>query len=211
MKSDEYVGSFLKDNLIYIWYSIINKGYQQRKGGMKMESTAQKEKQVSDKMRKKEIEYIDFDEFVNNSGVKKSTIKRKYKCIPGLSKTEKGFMVVSGTRYPYNLRNTKLEDYSSRRYTLLKAISMYKYISHKELKMEHRQFETMLRELLSAGLIQSNNLSNTYGANAYDCTALGGELISRTDKDAKDELVKRIASMAGTFTGAVLSQIYDVA
>lgn len=178
---------------------------------MIMESTAQKEKQVSGKMSKREIEYIDFDEFVNNSGVKKSTIKRNYKHIPGLSKTEEGFIVVSGTRYPYNLRNTKLEDYSSKMYTLLKAISRYKYISHKELRVEHRQFEAMLRDLLSAGLIQSNGLSNTYGANAYDCTVLGGEFMSKTDKDAKNELIERISFAAGTFTGAVLSQIYDVA
>jgi hypothetical protein len=65
--------------------------------------------------------------------------------------------------------------------------------------------------LLSAGLIQRNNLSNTYGANAYDCTQLGDEFINRTDKAAKNELINTIASAAGTFTGAVLSQVFDSA
>ena len=94
---------------------------------------------------------------------------------------------------------------------MLKAISNYKYISHKELRVEHHQFETMLRELLSSGLIQRNNLSNTYGANAYDCTPLGDELISHKDKKAKRELFKTIAETAGAFTGAVVSQIFDAA
>lgn len=114
-------------------------------------------------------------------------------------------------RYPYNLRNTKLEDSASRRYTLLKAISRYRYISHKDLRIEQKQFETMLRDFLSAGLIQRNNLSNTYGANAYDCTRLGEEVINKKDKESKTELINIIASAAGTFTGAILSQIYDVA
>lgn len=161
--------------------------------------------------KKKMVEYIEFEEFVRNSGVKESTIKRKYKQIPGLTKTKEGIRVISGTRYPYNLGNTKLDDAASKRYTLLKAISNYKYISHKELRIEHKQFKNMLKDLLSAGLIQSNNLSNTYGANAYDCTRLGDEFISRTDKAAKKELLNAIASAAGTFTGTVLSQIFDAA
>ena len=161
-------------------------------------------------MRKEKIEYIEFKEFVNMTGVKEATIKRRYKQIPGLIKTEKGFRVISGTRYPYNIGNTKLEDSSTKRFTLLKAISKYKYISHRELRLESRQFEDMLRDLLSAGLIQRNNLSNTYGANAYDCTCLGDELINKTGKNAKSELIKTIVSAAGTFSGAVLSQIFDV-
>ena len=176
-----------------------------------MKSKGRKKERAEEKTSKKKIEYIDFDEFVHNSGVKRATIIRNYKRIPGLSKTKKGFKVVSGTRYPYNLGNTKLKDSSSRRYTLLKAISKYQYISHKELQIEHEQFKAMLRDLLSAGYIQSNNLSNTYGANAYDCTPLGEELISRTSKGAKSDFINAIAAAAGTFTGAVLSQIYDAA
>ena len=61
-------------------------------------------------MRKEKIEYIEFKEFVNMTGVKEATIKRRYKQIPGVIKTEKGFRVISGTRYPYNIGNTKLED-----------------------------------------------------------------------------------------------------
>lgn len=161
-------------------------------------------------MSKIKIKYIEFEEFVNNSGVKEATIKRNYKNIPGITKTENGFRVISGTRYPYNLGNSKLEDSSSKRYILLKAISKYKYISHKELRIEHSQFKDMLKELLSAKLIKKNNLSNTYGANAYDCTILGDELIQKHPKTAKKELINTLASATGTFTGAVLAQIYNV-
>lgn len=162
-------------------------------------------------MCKEKIQYIEFEDFVSNSGVKESTIKRRYKQIPGIIKTKKGFRVISGTRYPYNIGNTKLDSSEARRYVLLKAISKYQYISHKELRLEPPQFKAMLRDLLSAGLIQANNLSNTYGANAYDCTRLGDEFINRTDKAAKNELINAIASAAGTFTGAVLSQVFDSA
>ena len=162
-------------------------------------------------MCKEKIDYIDFEDFVNNAGVKESTIKRRYRQIPGIIKTQKGFRVISGTRYPYNIGNTNIEDSASKRFTLLKAISKYKYISHKELRIEPPQFEAMLRDLLSAGLIQCNNLSNTYGANAYDCTPLGEELISQKDQAARHNLINAIASASGTFTGAILSQIFDAA
>lgn len=162
-------------------------------------------------MCKEKIQYIEFEDFVNNTGVKESTIKRRYKKIPGVIKSKKGFRVISGTRYPYNIGNTKLDTSEARRYVLLKAISKYQYISHKELRLEPPQFEAMLRDLLSAGLIQVNNLSNAYGANAYDCTPLGDEFINRTDKNAKTELINAISAAAGTFTGAVLSQVFDAA
>ncbi len=159
----------------------------------------------------KEIQYMSFDDFVHNSNVKESTVKKRYKQIPGIEKTKKGFKVVSGTRYPCDLHRYGLKNSGEKRYALLKAISQYKYVTHKDLKIEPRQFEDMLRDLLSAGLIRPNNLSNTYGANAYDCTTIGDELISRKDKAAKTELINMIASAAGTFTGAVISQIADAA
>ena len=60
-------------------------------------------------------------------------------------------------------------------------------------------------------LFAKSNLFNTYGVNAYDWTPAGDELIQRTDKEAKKELVNLVASAVGTFTGAVISQIADAA
>ena len=162
-------------------------------------------------MDEKEITYISFDEFVNNSGVKESTIKRRYKLIPGIIKSDAGFTVVSGTRYPCDLHRYGLKNSGEKRFALLKMISQYKYVTHKDLKIEYKQFQDMLRELLSAGLIQYNNLCNSYGANAYDCSPRGDELLKLSEQKAKSEIVNLIASAAGTYTGAVISQIFDAA
>lgn len=125
----------------------------------------------------KNKEYIDFDEFVNISGVKKSTIIKKYKKIPGIEKYGKEYRVLSGTRYLFSdIHKYKLNNSYKKRYVLLKAISKFRYISHKELLVEQKQFVQMLNELLSAELIKPNNLSNSYGANAYDCTEMGAKL-----------------------------------
>lgn len=66
------------------------------------------------RMCKEKIDYIDFEDFVNNAGVKESTIKRRYKKIPGIIKIKSGFRVISGTRYPYNIGNTNIEDSASK-------------------------------------------------------------------------------------------------
>lgn len=162
-------------------------------------------------MDEKEITYISFDEFAKNSGVKEATIKRKYKQIPGISKSDSGFTVVSGTRYPCDLHRYGLKNSGEKRFVLLKMISQYKYVTHKDLIIEHKQFQDMLGELLSAGLIQYNNLCNCYGANAYDCSRRGDELLKLSEQKARSELVNLIASAAETYTGAVISQIFDVA
>lgn len=69
-------------------------------------------------MDEKEITYISFDEFVNNSGVKESTIKRRYKLIPGIIKSDAGFTVVSGTRYPCDLHRYGLKNSGEKRFAL---------------------------------------------------------------------------------------------
>lgn len=161
--------------------------------------------------KEKEISYIPFEEFVHNSNVKESTIKKKYQSIPGITKTDNGYTVVSGTRYPCDLHRYKLRDSYDRRYALLKSISQYKYITHWDLRIEHQQFIDLLKDLLSAKLIRKNNLCNSYGANAYDCTTLGEEVLKKNDRAAKKELFDMIASSAGHFTGAVISEIYDQA
>lgn len=158
---------------------------------------------------KDNVEYISFDEFVHNSGRKESIVKKRIKDIPGITKADNRFQVVSGTRYPCDLHRRKYKNSGDRRYALLKAISQYEYASHRNLRVEQKQFEGMLRELLDAGLIQPNNLCNTYGANAYDCTPLGDKTISRTDKAVASDIMNMIAETSGTFTGVVISQVMD--
>lgn len=157
------------------------------------------------------INYISFEEFVRNSGVSERTVRKRYREIPGIELTDSGeFRILSGTRYPFNMRNYKLEDSADRRYILLKAISQYKYISCIDIRVEQAQFERTLYELLNAGLIQRNNLSNAYGANAYDCTIKGGELLQMAKINkmkAKKEMCILVAKVSGAFAGAVISEM----
>lgn len=162
-------------------------------------------------MDKKNAKYIPFEEFVEKVSVKESTIRRRYKEIPGITKTENEFAVLSGTRYPCDLHRYKLSTSAKKRYILLKTISQYQYISHKDLKLEQPQFEEMLKELIEAGLIQNNHLSNEYGANAYDCSIRGDKLLKEDEKQAEAKILNMIAETAGTFVGAVISKIYNAA
>lgn len=163
-------------------------------------------------MKNKKKEYIEFEDFVSNTGLKKSTVERNYKKIPGIEKKNDKYIVLSGTRYWFSdLHRYKIDDSYQKRFVLLKAISKFRYISHKELRIEKPQFDKMLRDLLSAELIEPNNLSNCYGANAYDVTDKGATLMHKNDKTAKTELITAIAEVAGTFTGAIISQVCDVA
>lgn len=153
--------------------------------------------------------YISFEEFINHTGLKESTIRRMYKNIPGIQKTSNGFAILSGTRYPFNMRGYKIKNSNDRRYILLKAISQYKYISHLDIRLESAQFCDMLRELLSAGLIKKNNLYNNYGANAYDCTLKGEEVLKQTRTKSRQEILNMVSTAAGKFTGAIISEIYN--
>ena len=163
-------------------------------------------------MKNKKKEYIEFEDFVSNIGLKKSNVERNYKKIPGIEKKNDKYIVLSGTRYWFSdLHRYKIDDSYQKRFVLLKAISKFRYISHKELRIEKPQFDKMLRDLLSAELIEPNNLSNCYGANAYDVTDKGATLMHKNDKTAKTELITAIAEVAGTFTGAIISQVCDVA
>ena len=152
-------------------------------------------------------EHITIEEFANIAGVKESTIKKRKNSIPGLKYENNEFIILSGTRYPCDLHRYKLKNSADRRYTLLKMISEYKYIFHNELRIYHEQFIELLRELLAAGLIKENHLSNHFGANAYDCTEKGEGLL----KDKKNETIKQmmgmIASTTGKFVGSIISEV----
>ncbi len=161
---------------------------------------------VVDKFTKEENamskhKYISFDEFVANSGYKRDTVIKRCKKneIPGITQKGDEYLVLSGTRYPYNIRRNKLNNSAKRRYILLKAISEFKYISHLELKMEKRQFSNMINELLEYGFIRKNNLSNKYGTNPYDCTIEGESFLDNCNTK------KELACIAGTFVGATIS------
>ena len=154
---------------------------------------------------------ITIEEFVIIAGVKQSTIKKNAKRIPGLNYINGEFHIIDGPRYPGNYKKYKLTNSEKRRYVLLKAISEYKYIDHLSLQVYREQFRDLLQELLDAGLIRENGMPNHYGANAYDCTRKGDEIIKRKQNEAIKEISELVSNSAGHFAGAVISEVYPFA
>ena len=150
---------------------------------------------------------ISIDEFVRIAGVKESTIRKNKDKIPGLSYNKGTYSIIDGTRYPCDLHRYKISNSADKRYLLLKAISEYKYISHLDLGLYHQQFVEMIRELLDAGLIRPNNMANRYGANFYDCTREGDELLRQQKNSAINEISNLIIAAAGKFVGNVISEV----
>lgn len=151
---------------------------------------------------KKVVRYISMEEFAKKVGVKEETVKKRYQEIPGITKEGNTFTVLSGTRYPCDKRRIKPKNSSDRRYLLLRTISDYRYISHEHLMFEEKQFNDMLTEFLRAGLIKKNGLCNSYGANAYDCTAKGDEILMQKKEEAIKQIVLLTSEALGVFTKA---------
>ena len=52
------------------------------------------------------------------------------------------------------------------------------------------------------GLIKKNGLCNSYGANAYDCTAKGDEILMQKKEEAIKQIVLLTSEALGVFTKA---------
>ncbi len=150
---------------------------------------------------------ISIDDFLQIAKVKLNTVKKNKDKIPGLSYANGKFDIVKGTRYPIDVHRHKINDSADRRYLLLLAISQYKYIDHLKLGVYQEQFEALLKELLDGELITPNHLYNEYGANAYDCTSKGDEIIKLQKEKSKKFISEIVSSGAGSFVGAVLSKV----
>lgn len=151
---------------------------------------------------------VSMDEFLAMAGVKLSTVRKNIDKIPGLDYKNGEFLILNGTRYPFNLRGYKLKNSADRRYVLLKAISEYKYIDSLKLGVYQEQFKSLLKELLEAKLICENGLPNHFGANAYDCTRMGDEVLRLEKSECIHKISELISSPLGHFVGAIISKLY---
>ena len=153
---------------------------------------------------------ISIEDFLQIAKVKISTVKKNKNNIPGLTYTNGQFDIVKGTRYPFDIHRYKIKNSADRRYLLLLAISQYKYIDHLKLRVYQEQFEALLKELLDGELIKPNHLYNEFGANAYDCTTKGDEIIKLKKEEAIKHITGIVSSCAGHFVGTVLSEVYGL-
>ena len=76
-------------------------------------------------------------EFAHISNKKEKTIRKNKAKIPGVEEVDGELIFPAGTRYPYNLRGTRLDSTEKRIVTLLKATSREEYIDHTMLRMEN--------------------------------------------------------------------------
>lgn len=153
------------------------------------------------------MQYVSLEQFSRISGVKLETVKRKWKMIPGISLEDGTYRVIEGTRYPFSFRGYKIKTHEQKRWVLLTAISRYKYIDDTMLGLYPQQFKDMLRDLVSAGLIIENGLSNYFGANAYDCTNDGDKILKLKKNEAVNRITQLVAGAAGKYTGEILAVI----
>lgn len=149
---------------------------------------------------------ITIEEFQKIAGVKEATIRKNKDKIPGLTYAKGIYDILKGTRYPYDYHRYRIKDSADRRFLLLKAISEYKYIGHDSLKVYKEQFVELIGDLLKAKLIRENNLPNHYGANAYDCTPRGDELLKKKNTEAIREIADLVAAAAGTIAGKIIAE-----
>lgn len=156
------------------------------------------------------VNTIPLEQFAINARKSVNTIKKNYRKIPGITKINNEYRVLSGTRYPIQINRFSTDTSAEKRRTLLVAINRYEYIDCYALRIEQPQFKKMLRKLLDAGLIEGNGLANHYGANAYDCTELGSQVASEEKWKTIDKIAELIAKTTGHFTGAVISEIIPV-
>ena len=101
---------------------------------------------------------MSIEEFANLSQYNINTVKKNLYKIPGANLED--LTVPEGSRYPYNLRNSKLKDVAERRYHLINATSKYNYIDSNMLHMTDNSFDTMVNELVERGIFQLNGSEN---------------------------------------------------
>ncbi len=149
---------------------------------------------------------IEYNEFLEMCHVKDNTLRGKIKKgeIPGASVKDGKIIVLKGTRYPAK-GIYKIDTYEQKMYVLLKAIDSYKYIDHRKLRLYEEQFCDMLKLLEKEKLIKRNGLCNSYGANGYDMTSKGSEII----KQRREKVLLFLAEFGGTFLGAFAKTLND--
>ena len=146
------------------------------------------------------------EELADFNGIEVATVKKRLGQIPGVELIDGEYVIPDGSRYPYDAHRYKFNDIDKRRRALLDAISKFKYVDSKTLKMTEESFVVMLEELEKAGYIMNNGSSNEYGANKYDTTLLYAQDVELNPKKFMDRIANKISGMAGHFVGGVISE-----
>ena len=147
------------------------------------------------------------EELANISNVKLSTIERRQrsKPIPGIRIINNRYDVMEGTRYPYSMRGKRASESAKKRFYLLEAIYLRRFIDSVSLGVEPREFDQYLAELLQNDLIMKMNWENQYGANGYITTPKGDRVFA---EEKKGQFIM-YSQIVGTALGSATKQFLD--
>ncbi len=108
------------------------------------------------------------EELAAYSNISVDTVKRNLNRIAGVSKEDSE--IPDGSRYPYNLGNSKLKTHEKRCYAMLEATFHYRYIDEKMLGLPRDSFEQHVQDLVALNYLKLNGNDNPYGLNKYNTT-----------------------------------------
>ena len=69
-------------------------------------------------------------------------------------------------------------------YLILKSTAIPRFIDHYFLGVTEKEFDKTLNDLVKAGLIWKDSLTNIYGANQYSLTMKGEEALVKQKREA---------------------------
>lgn len=147
--------------------------------------------------------YVDVEYFSELCHVAVKQIKRRRNEIPGLIQREGQYYALYGTRYPISVKRYQIRDDYKRVFVLLKAIDQRKYIDHMMLGLYRESFDHIIDALLQQELVQEENLGNSYGANAYICTAKGAELVHEKQYEEVRRKIMLVCEGIGELIGCI--------
>lgn len=145
------------------------------------------------------------EELCTNGHVSISTLKGKWRHIPGVCYKNKVWIIDDGTRYPYDMRKIPRNSKDKRK-CILQAIYNYKYIDNKMLGIPIQSFELLVNDLLNKDLIRENGTNNPYGVNRYDTTPIGEQLVIEEKWEELEKAVILSSEAVGTALGSFTSK-----
>ena len=149
--------------------------------------------------------YISIENFANRYEIMPETVLKRHEEIPGLRKNGEVYEVIDSARYPVDKRWLKGKTSGEKRYELLKSISNYRYIDHNLLKVSKASFDLLIKQLRDVHLIEENGSGNIDGANAYDCTSEGDELLKQSKRKVIIFIAELVGRCLGEMTEAILT------
>ena len=150
--------------------------------------------------------YISLEEFLAIAHVKERTFRKRISEIKGIHMNGKEILIEEGTRYPLPKRY-KANLLGQKYYLILKSTAIPRFIDHYFLGVTEKEFDKMLNDLVKAGLLWKNGLTNIYGANQYSLTMKGEEALVKQKREAIAWITDIVSKAAGNIVSAFIKRV----